>query len=436
MPQSEETLNQGGGQGALCFVVDDEPAISRFIAIALRDCGVASEQFTSASALVEGLRKVSPALVFLDVSLGDSDAIEAIRGLAAAKFPGSIQLMSGRDSYLLEEVRRVGERYGLRMLSPLQKPFRVDIVRRLVESEHLSAASAGTVQAEPARRPASSVAAGPKVDLGEALRRNWLELWYQPKLDLRRGRLVGAEGLARVRHPEHGIILPGGFIPQASDADLTALAEHALHEALRDARDFADAGHELRLAINVPVEALLNLPIPAIVREYRSSRDTWVGIILEVTEDQVIRDIATAHEIATQLRIYQIDLAIDDFGRGYSSFSRLKELPFAELKLDQSFVENCAVDPTNAALCRTAVDLAHRFGSLAVAEGIEKPTDLAAIARTGCDIAQGFIFAHAMPKEFLLARMMADGADGGFGATITALGDVGRGAASRFRASA
>jgi EAL domain-containing protein (putative c-di-GMP-specific phosphodiesterase class I) len=143
-----------------------------------------------------------------------------------------------------------------------------------------------------------------------------------------------------------------------------------------------------------------------------------------VTEDQVIRDIATAHEIATQLRIYNIALAIDDFGRGYSSLARLKELPFAELKLDQSFVGDCGIDPTNAALCSMAVELAHRFGSLAVAEGIEKQSDLVAIAGAGCDIGQGFIFAHAMPKEFLLARLMADGADGGFARSLRSVGNL------------
>ena len=260
-------------------------------------------------------------------------------------------------------------------------------------------------------RPQKVVAAerGPKVDLGEAIRRNWVELWYQPKLDLRTGHMIGAEGLARIRHPEFGVLLPENFISGASDPDLLLLAELALHIALRDARDFAGARPGLRLAINVPVGALVELPIPSIVREYRPRYGDWDGIVLEITEDQAIRDIDMTHEIATQLRIYRIALSIDDFGRGYSSFARLKDLPFAELKLDRSFVDNCGTDKANAAVCETAVELAHRFGSLAVAEGIEKAADLVAITRTGCDIAQGFIFAHAMPKDFLIARLRADG---------------------------
>ena len=91
----------------------------------------------------------------------------------------------------------------------------------------------------------------------------------------------------------------------------------------------------------------------------------------------------------------------------YSSLARLKELPFAEVKLDQSFVRNCGDDSTNAALCRTVVELAHRCGGSAVAEGIEHPSELAIIRHIGCDVGQGFLFAHAMPKEFLLTRLTA-----------------------------
>ncbi len=91
-----------------------------------------------------------------------------------------------------------------------------------------------------------------------------------------------------------------------------------------------------------------------------------------MTEDQIARDIALANEIATQLRVSGITIALDEFGAGYSSFSILRALPFAELKIDHSFVTGCATDAANAAICQTAIDLAHRFGSAAVAEGVER----------------------------------------------------------------
>jgi EAL domain-containing protein (putative c-di-GMP-specific phosphodiesterase class I) len=135
------------------------------------------------------------------------------------------------------------------------------------------------------------------------------------------------------------------------------------------------------------------------VRENRPKSDRWPGLILEVTEDQVVRDISLAHEIATQLKIYDIVLAIDDFGTGYSHLARLRELPFGELKLDRNLVANCGDDSTSAALCQTSIDLAHRFGSIAVAEGIEKNSELETLLRMRCDLGQGFLFAPPLPID-------------------------------------
>jgi EAL domain-containing protein (putative c-di-GMP-specific phosphodiesterase class I) len=118
-----------------------------------------------------------------------------------------------------------------------------------------------------------------------------------------------------------------------------------------------------------------------------------------------VRDIALTHETATQLRIYDIVLALDDFGAGYSHLARLKELPFAELKLDRNLVADCGEDRQNASLCETAIDLAHHFGATVVAEGIEKRSELQALTAMGCDIGQGFLFAPPMPQDRLVVLL-------------------------------
>ncbi|HET7679853.1 MAG TPA: EAL domain-containing protein [Xanthobacteraceae bacterium] len=245
----------------------------------------------------------------------------------------------------------------------------------------------------------------PRIEIADALRNNWFEIWYQPKIDLKRKCLAGAEALARIRHPSFGVLLPGSFLPYASEEGTMLLAEHALLSTLRTWSTFDAAGFNLHLAINVPVSVLLKLPIPTLVRENRPKADHWPGIILEVTEDQIVRDIKQAHEIATQLRVSGITISIDDFGAGYSSFSSLRDLPFAELKLDSSFVKNCATDATNAAICQTAIDLAHRFGSAAVAEGVEAAIDLQALVVMGCDFGQGVLIAPPMPQERFLGLL-------------------------------
>ncbi len=242
----------------------------------------------------------------------------------------------------------------------------------------------------------------PRIAIAEALRNDWFEIWYQPKIDLKRKCLAGAEALARIHHPQLGVLLPGSFLPEVDDDGVAELAQHALLATLCDWTMFDEAGFNLHLAINVPVGVLLKLPIAQLVSEYRPQSGQWPGLIVEVTEDQIVRDIALANEIAAQLRVSGISIAIDDFGAGYSSLSSLRDLPFAELKIDRSFVRGCATDATNAAICQTAIDLAHRFGSGAVAEGVENQADLQALMVMGCDFGQGVLIAPPMPKERFL----------------------------------
>jgi len=366
------------------FVIDDDEGISKFIATALATLEIETETFTTADTAVAALLHRSPSLIFLDIALKKSDAVDVIRSLGDVRYGGIVQLMSGSDLSLLDDVRRIGERHGLRMCPPVTKPIRAETIRKIIQAANLN------------HQPAS------KISLDDALSKGWLELWYQPKIDLRAMVLAGAEGLIRCRHPTHGVLAPGGWLPGASASSLATLTKHVVTTALRDWDDFAVAGARLHAAVNTSVGALASLNLASLIRDNRPKSDAWPGLILEVTEGDAVKDVPLMHEIATQLKIYGITLAIDDFGEGYSSFSRLREMPFAELKLDMSFVKNCAKDNKNAAICKAVVDLAHNFGALAVAEGIDNASDLQAIHRMGCDIGQGYFFARPMPKaEFV-----------------------------------
>ena len=369
------------------FVIDDEDGICKLIAMTLAKMGVEAEKFHTAQDAVAALDRRIPAIVFLDVALLGSDAVDVIRGLGEKGYSGIVQLMSGSNVDLLEDVRRVGARHGLNMRPPLTKPFRPEAIREIITSAHL------------AERPLTVV------NLDEAFANNWLELWYQPKIDLRDKTFAGAEGLIRCRHPEHGILAPDSFLPGASERSHSRLTEHVIVAALRDWDDFAQTGALLHTAVNSSIGALANLQLPALIREHKPKSDKWPGLILEITEDEVIKDVALMHEISTQLRIYGITFAIDDFGEGFSSFARLRDLPFAELKLDRSFVQNCGTDKRNAGICEAVINLAHHFGALAVAEGLESTADLQAVHRMGCDLGQGFVLARPMPKSNLITLL-------------------------------
>lgn len=244
-----------------------------------------------------------------------------------------------------------------------------------------------------------------KIPLGEVLKRNWFELWYQPKIELRTMRLVGAEALVRARHPVRGVVPPFFFLPDANEEDLLKLTEQVILTALGDWEIFNEYNVPMKFAVNVPVSAFVKLPIPQMLREARPKVEHWPGMVLEVTEDQIIHDLGLANDVAGALRELDCTLALDDFGAGYSSLARLRQLPFSELKIDRSYVMNCDTDPLNAGLCETIVELSKRFALKTVAEGIETVHESHKLQGIGVNVGQGYLFAKPMPKGELIAKM-------------------------------
>jgi EAL domain-containing protein (putative c-di-GMP-specific phosphodiesterase class I) len=233
----------------------------------------------------------------------------------------------------------------------------------------------------------------------------WIEFWYQPKIDLRKRQLIGAEADARAHHPQYGMLMPSAFIPGASESGLLRLSELALVSSLEAGLTFAKLGANLRMAVNMPVNVLLKLPVGDIVRSYQPKFEKWPGLIIDVAEEQILPDLALATEFTKMHKELDIKLALDDLGRGHSSLSQLDALPFAELKLARAFVADCGTDKVNAPLCKTVIELAHNFGSMAVAIGIEKASDALALISMGCDYGQGFLLGRPMPGERFTALL-------------------------------
>jgi len=376
-------VEQDVARTPLCFVIDTDASIRRFLSLILHGAGIDTEGFADGKSLNQALARRSPDLVFLDIALDSAEAIACVVALGGAAYRGRVQLMSNRGAAVLAHVKNIGEQQRLQMLAPLRKPFETSAVVKLLESLKLG----------------HPPAVAGRIDLEEALSKNWVEFWYQPKIDLRKKQLIGAETYARARHPSYGILLPGAFMPGAKDGSLLTLSERAMTASLKAAISFAKVGVNLRMAVNVPIGALLKLPIADIVQTYRPQFEKWSGMIIDVPEEQIVTDLSLAHSITKKLQHLDVKLAVDDFGRGYSSLARLKDLPFAELKLDRAFVTDCGTDKVNAPLCKTVIDLAHNFGSQAVAVGIEKASDALALISMGCDVGQGFLLGQPMPEE-------------------------------------
>jgi EAL domain-containing protein (putative c-di-GMP-specific phosphodiesterase class I) len=335
--------------------------------------------------------------LILDLVLGRSDAVDVIRKLEFLKFAGRIILNSGHEQATLCKFEQVGKARGLRMLPSLHKPFRVTEFRAAIQA---AAESDGSVSAGQ-QTVIESTAAKQRI-LQEALDNDWLEVWYQPKIDLRLLRICGAEALVRARHPKHGIIEPAKLLPPVGDPLYKPLTLFVVKQVMADWLAFAEQGHPLKLSINVPASILCAPGFVDFIRNALPAHPKFPGLIVEVTEDEAIRDMAWIYEIATQLRLYNIWISIDDFGSAYASLSRIKDLPFREIKLDKGFVANCATDSLKRGLCQTVSELAHCFGASVCAEGVETLEDLRCLVDLGFDTAQGIVFARPMPAKLFV----------------------------------
>ena len=372
------------------FIVDDDPQIRSVVGNVLTTSGYIAHQVASGLEVEAALLQWPPAVIVLDLSLGNSDAIEVIRNLGAMQYRGAVILLSGRDALTVSEVQEIGKRRGLTMLEPLSKPFRVEALRdRLAEARTLEE-----------RAPSD-------ISLEAAIKNSWLELWYQPKIDLRTMLICGAEALIRLRHPIHGIVPPKDFLPRPNDPLYHALTDYVVRRSLLDWTTFAENRMTSRIAVNVPASVLQRPGFVANLRDYLPRHPRFPGLIVEITEDEAITDPELAREIAVQLKLYDVYVSIDDFGAGYSSLQRLTELPFAEIKLDRSYVQGCAKDERRREICQRVAELAKRFGIVAVAEGVEATDDLQVLMQMGYDVGQGYLFAKPMPSQSFVDMVAA-----------------------------
>jgi EAL domain-containing protein (putative c-di-GMP-specific phosphodiesterase class I) len=373
----------------VCYVADRDGGTRRTVSSAIEELNIEAVPFSEITAMLETALRRPPDLVFVDLGVNATDADFAIRALAGARIACPVQLMSAINPVLVEKARRAGQREGLKMLPVLHKPFRNGLVRQIANDLGLRRDFLATQQF--------------RVD--DVLKKEWLELWYQPKVDLRSKRFVGAEVFVRAKHPQHGPLPPACFLDNSSESDLLRLTGFVLVTALEQWVDFAEVFPDIRIAINIPANALTKLPIAAIIKEVRPKAAAWPGIILEVMEEDLIPSLSVVCDVAKELSPIGARVAVDNCGAGYAALARASNLPFCELKIDQSHVTGCDRDPLTAGICETFIELAHEHDILAVAQGIETAAELKTLNKLECDIGQGYFFARPMSKESLVHEL-------------------------------
>ncbi|HET9680417.1 MAG TPA: EAL domain-containing protein, partial [Candidatus Limnocylindrales bacterium] len=237
-----------------------------------------------------------------------------------------------------------------------------------------------------------------EAELRLALERDELTVHYQPILDLRSERVVGFEALARWHHPTRGLVLPVDFIALAEESDLiVALGETVLEKACRQAQAWRRRWPDQNLVMSVnlsPRQFLDPQLAPKIARVLRRTRLAPSALELEITESSVMDRSEASLRVLEQLRALGVRIVLDDFGTGYSSLAYLRHLPLDTIKIDRSFVTDLDVRDPNVGIVRAVVSLAHGLGVSVVAEGIESDEQARRLRELGCDMGQGYNWAH------------------------------------------
>ncbi|WP_435819832.1 putative bifunctional diguanylate cyclase/phosphodiesterase [Micromonospora tulbaghiae] len=232
-----------------------------------------------------------------------------------------------------------------------------------------------------------------------------LVLALQPAVDLATGAPTGVEALIRWRHPRRGWLGPADFIrPVENSEQLGSFTRYVLDKALAVASGWARDGLDVPISVNLSARSLLDPRLPAEIEEaLRRHQVPPHRLVLEITETVVMSELEVIDEVLATLRGMGVQLAVDDFGTGFSSLTFLTRIAVDELKVDRSFVLRMADSPEAAAIVRTTVGLAHELGLRVVAEGVETAEQRTALAELGCTAAQGYHFFKPMPADKIAA---------------------------------
>jgi EAL domain-containing protein (putative c-di-GMP-specific phosphodiesterase class I)/AmiR/NasT family two-component response regulator len=334
-------------------------------------------------------------VVFCDLNMPEMDGLEFLRHLGEDRHNVGLVIMSAMGSRLLAAVGSMAKALGIQILDVIEKPVSMG---RLKES---------LCRYEPLERQRSLRAAMPEFALEEILQgvaTGQFEPYFQPKVDLQTGQLVGAEALARWIHPELGVVGPGAFIPLLEQSgNIDALTFDMIAHSAAACRAFR-ARRDMTVSVNLSLASLDDTTLAdRIIRTVRDAGLEPKHMILEISETAAMSDVAHTSENLARLCMHGFALSIDDYGTGYANMQQLTRIAFSELKIDQSFVRDFSDNPAMRIAVESSIDVAHRLHLKSVAEGVESQRDWDALKAAGCDIAQGHFIAKPMDRGLFSA---------------------------------
>lgn len=381
------------------LILDDEPRVGQHIVLVARALGYEARSTVTADQFFAEYERWQPTHLAIDLVLPGIDGIEVIHRLAQCGCKVPLMIFSGVDSRILASAQLSANEHGLQIIGALQKPFLQGSLRNLLMH------AGGNTIPHSVRTPKHADVT--EQDLRLALRRGEFEVNYQPKVDCTIGTVSGFEALARWQHADAGVVMPDEFIALA---ERTGLIHELTVEILRQSFAWIARSHpdlDWNLAVNLSPHSLTNHRLADTLCDLCNDYDLDPGrVILEVTETGAMEKPTEALDLLTRLRMRGFQIAIDDFGRGYSSMVQLVRMPFSELKIDRAFSMSATQTPESRAVIKSAVELGHSLGLRVIAEGVDSLQTLEYLRSIGCDFAQGFLISEAMTADEVVPWMV------------------------------
>lgn len=389
------------------LVLEDDPIQARYASAALSRCDLAGFGVVSdAQDALKRLRAQRWDVLLCDLRLPGMDGISLVRELATLSPPPQVIFTTTLDPRFLRSAELVARSSAVEVIGLIEKPLAVDALRKILASG---------VRHPPIYVGASQGAKGSPVSkraVAQALDDGKFQPWFQPQICCKTGRILGVEALARWYEPLHGILSPQAFMPTIAAENLDGqLAASMLRQSIAAQQRWQEGGLSVSVSINLSSAAMAR---HSVVQSLIGISDTLgarrENIVFELTE--TLNDGAAEgalFENLAELRMAGFGLAIDDFGIGYSSLARLRDIPFTELKIDRSFLEGLSNHPHQRAIVESMIGLAHRLGMHTVAEGVETEAHSQVIRELGCDREQGYLYGAPMPEWQLLSFCRARG---------------------------
>lgn len=337
-----------------------------------------------------------PEIVLSDLDMPEMDGMAFIHQLGEAKSGLGVIIISALDPVLLGSVAKMTDAYGVHLLGVIEKPITRERLVQLLAAHRPAGDTSQPARPAPPAFGWQDIRAG--IDNRE------FEPFFQPKIEMASGRTVGAEALARWRHPTCGIVAPYAFILELErHKDIDALTFLMLEQAAHSCHDWLDAGLDLTVSVNLSLTSLADTSFAdRIIACVKGAGLESKRMVLEITETAAMTELAPALENLTRLRMHGFGLSIDDYGTGFASMQQLARVPFTELKIDQGFVTGCTRNRAARVIVEASLALARGLGLKAVAEGIETEEDWDTLKAAGCDIAQGYFLARPLEAEAFL----------------------------------